>query len=67
VNTQRIHGDHKAMNHVELRSLDLIVAVSLVPQSVLVEPVVWFGLSVEGIAEVRGTRTCDPVRGLLRA
>ena len=40
------------MEHVDLSSLDLIVSVFLVPESVLVEPVISLGLGVKGITEV---------------
>ena len=40
------------MEHVHLGSLDLIVSVLLVPDSILIKPVISLGLGVKGIAEV---------------
>ena len=44
------------MQHVDLGSSDFVVSVGLVPDSVLVEPVVDLSLGVERIAEVGWSR-----------
>jgi hypothetical protein len=40
------------LEHIDLGSLDLVVSILLVPESVLVEPVIGLGLGVKRISEV---------------
>jgi len=61
--SKNVAGQDETLQHVDLGSLDLVVSVFLVPQSVLIEPVIGLRLGVEGIAEVGRTRRSDPVRG----
>ena len=49
------------MEHVDLSSLDLIVSVFLVPNSVLVEPVISLGLGVKWVSKVGWSGGGDPV------
>ena len=44
-----------------MSSLDLVVSVFLVPDSVLIEPVISLGLGVEGISKVGWSGGGDPV------
>lgn len=60
LNTQHVGGDDETLNHVHLSSLDFVVSVLLVPQSVLIEPVVGLGLGVNGITEVARTARGHP-------
>jgi len=61
LDTNDVGGQHKTLEHIDLGSLDLIISILLVPQSVLVEPVIGLGLGVQGVAEVRGSRRGHPV------
>lgn len=54
------------MEHVDLSSLDLIVSILLVPESVLIEPVISLGLGVKGVSEVGWSGGSDPVSWSLR-
>lgn len=67
LNTESVTGQDETLKHVDLSSLDLVISAFLVPQSVLIEPVVNLGLGIEGIAEVRRARGGDPVSGPVRA
>ena len=49
------------MEHVDLSSLDLIISVLLVPESVLIEPVISLGLGVKWVTEVGWSGGSDPV------
>ena len=49
------------MDHVHLGTTHLIVAILLIPYSVLVEPVICLRLLVKRVAEVAWARRCDPV------
>jgi len=60
LDTQHVGGDDETLEHIHLGSLDLVVLVLLVPQSVLIEPVVGLGLGVNGITEVAGTARGNP-------
>jgi len=51
-----VTGEDEALEHIDLSTLDLIISVFLVPQSVLIEPVVSLGLRIERVAEVSGAR-----------
>ena len=49
------------MHHIHLGSLDLVVSVLLVPESVLVVPVISLSLGVERVSEVGWSRGGNPV------
>ena len=49
------------MEHVDLSSLDLIVSILLVPESVLIEPVISLGLGIEGVSKVGWSGGGNPV------
>ena len=49
------------MKHVHLGSLDLVVSVLLVPESVFIKPVINFGFGVKWISKVRWSRGSYPV------
>lgn len=57
---KNIATDHEALQHVDLGSLDFVVSVLFIPQSVLIKPVVNLRLSIERISEVRWARRGDP-------
>mmetsp|Transcript_24605 Transcript_24605/g.38213 ORF Transcript_24605/g.38213 Transcript_24605/m.38213 type:complete len:206 (-) Transcript_24605:145-762(-) len=59
-------GEDESLEHIDLSSLDFVVSVLLVPQSVLIEPVVDLGLGVERISEVGGSGGGNPVHGSVR-
>jgi hypothetical protein len=61
LDTNHVWGNDKSLEHVDLSSLDLIVSVFLVPDSVLIEPVISFGLGVEGVSEVGWSWRGNPV------
>ena len=63
LDSENVVAEDEALNHVHLGAADLVVSVLLVPHSVLIEPIVGFGLRVEGIAEVGWTRARHPVHG----
>ena len=52
LDAEGVTGEDESLEHIDLGTLDLIVSVFLVPQSVLVEPVVSLSLGVERVAEV---------------
>ena len=49
------------MEHVHLGSLDLVISVFLVPESVLIEPVIDLSLNIEWVTEVGGSGRSNPV------
>jgi len=54
--TQNVRADDESLKHVTLGTFNIIVTVLFVPKSVLVEPVVYFGLHIKWISKVTGTR-----------
>jgi len=52
LDTNDVRGEDESLEHVDLSSLDLIVSVFLVPESVLVEPVISLGLGVKWVSKV---------------
>jgi hypothetical protein len=70
--TEHVRTHHESLQHVDLGSSDFIVFILLVPYSILtfsapliclpvfIKPIVYFGFSVERVAEVGGTGRCDP-------
>jgi hypothetical protein len=61
LDTNHVGGDDEALEHVDLSSLDLVVSILLVPESVLVEPVVSLGLGVKRVSEVGWSGRSHPV------
>jgi len=61
LDTEDVGGDNETLEHVDLGTLDLVILVLFVPKTVLVEPVVNFGLSVKRVAKVGRTRRGNPV------
>jgi len=61
LDTEDVRGEDESLEHVHLSSLDLVVSVLLVPESVLIEPVINLGLGVEWISEVRWSWRSNPV------
>lgn len=59
--TKDISGKDETLEHIDLGTLNLVVLVLLIPQSVLIEPVVSLGLGIEWITEVGRSRAGDPV------
>jgi len=59
--TDGITWKDESLQHVHLGSSDLVVSILFIPGSVLVEPVIGLGLSVEVVAEVRWSRWGEPV------
>jgi hypothetical protein len=60
LNSKHVAADNESLQHVNLGSLDFIVLVLLVPESVLIEPVVNLGLGVKGVAKVGGSGGGNP-------
>ena len=60
LNTEHVRGEDETLEHVDLGALNFVIAVLLVPESVLIEPVVDLGLNIERVAEVAGTRRGNP-------
>ena len=60
-NTENIGGENESLKHVHLCSSNFVVSVFLVPESVLIVPVISLSLSVEWISEVRWSRGGNPV------
>lgn len=60
--TQYVTGQDESLQHVDLSTLNLVVLALLIPESVLIEPVVSLGLGIKWIAEVGGSRAGDPIR-----
>lgn len=61
LDTNDVGGEDESLEHVDLSSLDLIVSVFLVPESVLVEPVISLGLGVKWVSKVGWSGGGDPV------
>jgi hypothetical protein len=60
LHSEHIGWNNETLEHVDLSSLDFVVLVLLVPQSVLIEPVINLGLGVDGISEVGWSRGSNP-------
>eukprot|EP00345_Euplotes_harpa_P015828 CAMPEP_0168353868 /NCGR_PEP_ID=MMETSP0213-20121227/23514_1 /TAXON_ID=151035 /ORGANISM="Euplotes harpa, Strain FSP1.4" /LENGTH=216 /DNA_ID=CAMNT_0008365575 /DNA_START=181 /DNA_END=828 /DNA_ORIENTATION=+ len=58
--SESIERNDEPMEHVHLRSLELVILALFVPQSVLVEPVVGLGLCVQVVSEVAGSGGGQP-------
>lgn len=54
LDAERITGEDEALQHVDLCALDLVVPVLLVPESILIEPVISLGLRVERVTKLLG-------------
>ena len=67
LDSNNVRGEDKTLEHIDLGSLDLVVSILLVPESVLVEPVIGLGLGVKRISEVWWSRWSNPVGWSLRA
>lgn len=52
LDAQTVVSKDESLHHVELGTSDFVVTVLLIPDSVLVEPVVCLGLHIEGVSEV---------------
>ena len=61
LDTENVVAKDEALNHVHLSTTDLIVTVLFIPDTILIEPIVGFGLLIERIAEVGRTRGGYPV------
>jgi hypothetical protein len=61
LDTDNVRGDNEPLEHVHLSSLDLVVSILLVPDSVLVEPVIGLGLGIKRVTEVGWSGRGDPV------
>lgn len=61
LDTDNVRGKDKALEHVDLSSLDLVISILLVPKSVFVEPVIGLGLGIERVSEVGGSGGGNPV------
>jgi hypothetical protein len=60
LDTEEVRADNESLDHVGLGTLNLVVSVLFIPESVLVEPVVVLGLGIKRIAEVRGAGGGNP-------
>jgi hypothetical protein len=61
LDTNDVRGEDESLEHVDLSSLDLIVSIFLVPESVLVEPVISLGLGVKWVSKVGWSGGGNPV------
>ena len=61
LDTEDVVAKDEALNHVHLSTTDLIVTVLFIPDTILIEPIVGFGLLIERIAEVGRARGGYPV------
>ena len=61
LDTEDVVAKDEALNHVHLSTTDLIVTVLFIPHTILIEPIVGFGLLIERIAEVGRARGGYPV------
>jgi hypothetical protein len=61
LDTNHVGGEDESLEHVDLSSLDLVVSILLVPESVLIEPVVSLGLGVKRVSEVGWSGRSNPV------
>ena len=61
LDTNDVGGDDESLEHVHLSSLDLIVFILLVPESVLIKPVIGLGLGVKWVTEVGWSGGGNPV------
>lgn len=60
LDSKNVAANDETLEHVDLSSLDFVVLVLFVPQSVFVEPVVNLGLGVNGVSEVGRSRRSNP-------
>ena len=58
--SEDVRGKYETLDHINLSSLDVIVFVFLIPESVFVKPVIYFGLSINGISKIWGSWRCYP-------
>lgn len=61
LDSEHVSGDDESLEHIDLSSLDLVIFVLLVVQSILVIPVINLGLGVEGVSEVWWSWGSNPV------
>jgi hypothetical protein len=61
LDTENVRWEDESLEHIHLGSLDLVVSVLLVPESVFIEPVINLGLGVKWISEVRWSWRSNPV------
>lgn len=61
LDSEDVVSKNEALHHVHLSTTDLVVTVLLVPNSVLVEPVIGLGLGIKRVSEVAGAGRSDPV------
>jgi hypothetical protein len=60
LNSKNVAAEHESLKHVNLGSLQIVILVLFVPESVLIEPVVDLGPRVEGVSEVGRSWWGDP-------
>ena len=53
--TDDVSAEGEALEHVHLCSLNLIISILLVPQPVLIKPIINFCFSIDWVAKVGGT------------
>ena len=53
LDTNDVSGEDETLHHVHLGSLDFVVFIMFVPESVFIEPVINLSLSIDWITEVR--------------
>jgi hypothetical protein len=52
LDTEEVGADNESLHHIGLGTLNFVVSVLFVPESVLVEPVIVLGLGIKRVAEV---------------
>jgi hypothetical protein len=60
LDTENVGWDNESLDHVGLGTSDLVVSILFVPKSVLIEPVIDFGLDIKRVAEVAGAGWGNP-------
>lgn len=67
LDSKNVWGKHESLKHIDLSSLDLIISILLVPESVLIEPVIGLSFSVKWIAEIWRSWWSNPISWSLSA
>jgi len=61
LDSNNVSWKDESLHHVHLSSLDFIVSVFFVPESILIKPVIGLGLGIKRISEVGWSWRSDPV------
>ena len=61
LDAENIRRHDEALEHIDLSTLDFVIFVLLIPEAILIEPIVNLGLGIKRVAEVGRTRRGNPV------